>query len=65
MDAGVRWEIQSCIHELRSISSELEEVAGQIDCSISGMSTWKYTNALRKCADKYKRAAGKLENIDE
>lgn len=64
MDAGVKWEIQYCMNELKWISSELEDVALEIESSISGMSTRKYTKALRDCADDYRKAARKLGNIN-
>lgn len=63
MDYAVQSEINSCIRELRSIASELEDAASEVTASINGMNTRKYTNALYNSAKKYRKAADKLSNI--
>lgn len=63
MDSSVKYEIDSCITELRSIAAQLEDAADEVQSSISGMNTGKYTNALYECAKKYRSAAGKLSTI--
>ena len=63
MEQSLRNELDSCISELRGIASALDSAAEEIRCSISGMSTWYYTFALEQCADNYRNAATKLDNI--
>ena len=63
MDTAVKSEIRSCIRELRAIADGLEDAASEVKNSISGMNTGKYTNTLRECAKKYKKAADKLSKI--
>lgn len=64
MANDVHTEISSCIRELYSIANALEDAADEVTASIQGMSTWYYTNALYICADRYRKAAQKLEKID-
>ena len=63
MEQSLRNELNSCIRELHSISTALESAAEEVRCSISGMSTWYYTYALEQCAESYRKAANKLNNI--
>lgn len=63
MDAAVSSEVYSCIRELYGIANELEDAAGEVKASIQGMNTWKYTNDLYTCAEKYRRAARNLERL--
>jgi hypothetical protein len=63
MDQSLRIELDSCISELYAIAQALEDAADNVDTSISGMSTWKYTSALRLCAGNYRAAAAKLNKI--
>ncbi|KIR01534.1 hypothetical protein P261_00348 [Lachnospiraceae bacterium TWA4] len=63
MDSYIQHELDSCIVELYSIARELENVANEIRASIQGMNTNKYTKDLEKCADKYRKAARRLEKI--
>ena len=63
MDSAVSSEVYSCIRELYAIANELEEAAEEVKASIQGMNTWKYTNDLYSCAEKYRRAARNLERL--
>ena len=63
MDAALRNELDSCISELRDIARVLDQQANEVTGSIQGMSTQKYTNALHRYAENYRRAANKLSNI--
>lgn len=63
MDSNLQSELNSCIRELISISTELEEAARNVDQSIKGMSTTRYVNTLEYCARKYRAAANRLERI--
>ena len=63
MDSALKSELRSCIQELYAIANELEDAAGEVTNSISGMNTKKYTNTLYDCAKKYRKAANKLSNI--
>ena len=60
---SVKSEVNACIRELRAIANELEDAAEQVEKSIQGMNTRKYTNDLYRCAEKYRRAANQLERI--
>lgn len=63
MEYSLRVELDSCISQLYRIASELEDAAIEVKASISGMNTKKYTQTLYSCAEKYRRAARKLEKI--
>lgn len=63
MDSVVSSEVYSCIRELYAIANELEDAAGEVKASIQGMNTWKYTNDLYNCAQKYRTAARNLERL--
>lgn len=63
MEANLRYEIDSCIAELRNIANALETEADEVENSISGMSTRKYTATLRDCARQYRKAAEKLSSV--
>lgn len=63
MDSAVSSEVYSCIRELYAIANELEDAAREVNASIQGMNTWKYTNDLYSCAEKYRRAARNLERL--
>lgn len=63
MDSGLSYEVYNCISELYAIANELEDAAAEVQASIQGMNTWKYTNDLYNCAQKYRNAARNLERL--
>lgn len=63
MDSYVKAELSGCIRELNAIAAALEDAADEVKAGVQGMSTWQYTNALYRCAEKYRRAASKLSKI--
>lgn len=63
MDYSLKNKINSCITELYSIARDLESAANEVDGSITGMNTKKYTKKLYSCASKYRTAARELEKI--
>ncbi len=64
MDNNLRYEIDRCIRELRSIVEELYDVARAFDESVDGFHTSIHTSVLKNYAEKYSRAANKLSNIE-
>jgi len=63
MDSSLKWELSNCISRLKTLANELEHAADEVQASIQGMSTRKYTNTLYSCAKKYRKAAQRLERI--
>lgn len=63
MNSNVKSELESCIRELYSIARELDSISNDVKTSISGINTVRYIQGLENSANKYRKAAQKLEKI--
>lgn len=63
MNRNVKSELESCIRELYSIARELDSISNDVKTSISGINTVRYIQGLENSANKYRKAAQKLEKI--
>ena len=63
MDFSLKYDLRDCINELYRIADDLRAVVSEIQQSIHGIDTKDTVKALNHAADKYEKAANKLQKL--